>query len=518
VSVERPIASDRLGVPREHLGVLVEPEASALHAAAGKDQTAALSSTKLLDTSVSELRAQLRGRLELSGPVILTGHQAGFDHAGVFAKTIAVEALAAHLGGTGVFLTVDSDLPKTTQMRVPFARRGQVRRGIVQIPGCDPELPVEWQPPVARSRWREFFDRIAELVAADDTLLPTYTEGFFDDPAKSLDLLAAIGRGQVRVGGLLGLKAARDISTSQLSRTPEFRAFVAHLMLRAEQFAHQYNQAQQAYRARHRVRSRRQPVPRLVIDGERVELPFWISQEGRARQRLLVADRGDHVVLFADYTSIGRESTARLSNAANLAEGFRFESKGWHLRPRALSLSAFTRLFVSDLFVHGIGGAKYDEMTQDFIRRFFGVDLPPACCVTATAYLPLPQFDVTPADLAAIRHARRDMHFNPQRHVPDLPRDLLQCRAGLIEQSKKLRNENRFDRAARRRTFQEIRSINHELLRCDMQRVMEFEKQWRRMEQHERSDRVARDRECFFALHPRRTMEELVERIRAAVT
>jgi hypothetical protein len=388
---------------------------------------------------------------------------------------------------------------------------------MLRIPGCDPELPVEWQPPAPAARWREFFGRISETLATDETLLPPFADGFLTASGDSIGLCRGLEHGHAAVERLLGLRDALQIRASQLSQTPEFRAFVAHLMLSAADFATHYNDAQRAYRLKHRARNRLRPVPLLALDGERVELPFWVSKERRARQRLMVAPRVGGIELFADHQSLGSEPLARVRCAEKLAGGFQIEREGWHLRPRALALSAFTRLFLSDLFVHGVGGAKYDEMTEDFTRRFFGVELPPACCVTATAHLPLPRHAVGPEALAAAGHARRDLHFNPQRHLRGLPEDLLRRREELIAESSRLRHESRRDRPARRRTFETIRAINHELLRCGTEQVAELEHQWRLLEHRQRSDRIALDREYFFALHPRHTMEELVCRIRAAM-
>jgi len=517
VSLERRIASDRLTTPQEHLAVLVEPEADVLEAMVVAESASALRSVRLLDTSIAELRDRLRRRLELAGPVILTGHQAEFGHAGVFAKTVAVDALAGKVGGAGVFLTVDSDLPKATRLTVPYVEQGEVRRAFVTIPGCDARLPMEWQPRAPLAQWRAFFDRIAEMVGDDDTLLRAYAGGLLSGRQQELDPYGVIERGHAAVDRLLGFDTMLSVRTSRLSQTPEFRAFVAHLVLKAGDFAEAYNEAQRAYRLKRHVRNPQRPAPPLVVDRDRVELPFWVCRTGQPRRRLFVVARGDQLALFADDEPIGSASRSQLSMAARQEPPWGIERSGWQLRPRALTLSAFTRLFLSDLFVHGIGGAKYDEMTEDFVRRFFGVELPPACCVSATLHLPLPRYGVDDETLAAARHARRDLRFNPQRHLRDLPPDLLRQRVELIEASDALRRERPSDRAARRRVFNEIRAINHQLLHHDANQAATLEQGWRLLEHRWRSDRVALDREYFFALHPRRTIQELVRRIRATL-
>ena len=44
--------------------------------------------------------------------------------------------------------------------------------------------------------------------------------------------------------------------------------------------------------------------------------------------------------------------------------------------PACLTLTLFTRLGFADGFIHGIGGGKYDEVTDDIVRRFFRLDPP----------------------------------------------------------------------------------------------------------------------------------------------
>jgi hypothetical protein len=516
VSVERLIAQQRLITPAEHLEILIEPPAQTLPALAAADRTARLRAAPLLDTSVAELRQQLRQRLELPAPVILTGHQVEFVHAGVFAKTIAAAALAARLNTTGVYMSVDFDLPKATRLVVPRAVEGEVQRHAVAIPGCDPRLPAEWQAPVPVGQWQAFFERLAALNGRDDSLLPRCAADLRGTPDVALTLSDVVERGQIAVSRALGLAGQRRVRASQLSRMLEFRALLAHSMLHAGDFVEHYNQAQRAYRARRRVRNPHRPVRLLAIDEDRFELPFWIGRRGQPRRRLAVARKGGQVVLFAGQEAVGAERTARLQSAASHAEPWQVEQDGWQLRPRALLLSAFARLFLSDLFIHGIGGAKYDEMTEDFVRRFFGVDLPPACCVSATAHLPLSRQGVDRRALAAARHAWRDVRFNPQRHLSDLPEQLLDRREALISASRRLRQPGRLNRADRRRVFDEIRGVNNELLRRGAGQVADLEQQWRRAEQQYRADLAALDREYFFALHPRSTMENLVERIGAA--
>ena len=45
--------------------------------------------------------------------------------------------------------------------------------------------------------------------------------------------------------------------------------------------------------------------------------------------------------------------------------------QGFKIRSRALTNTLYARLFLGDLFIHGIGGGKYDEVTDAIIRRYY---------------------------------------------------------------------------------------------------------------------------------------------------
>src|SRR5262249_8437613 len=63
---------------------------------------------------------------------------------------------------------------------------------------------------------------------------------------------------------------------------------------------------------------------------------------------------------------------------------------------------------------HGIGGAKYDELTDDIIRRFYGLAPPAYMVLSATLRLPLPMFQATPEQCRRQAGVGRDLWYNPQ--------------------------------------------------------------------------------------------------------
>ncbi len=67
------------------------------------------------------------------------------------------------------------------------------------------------------------------------------------------------------------------------------------------------------------------------------------------------------------------------------------EARGIKVRSRALTTTLYARLFLADLFVHGIGGGKYDELTDELIQGFFECEPPIYLVFSATRWLPLPR-------------------------------------------------------------------------------------------------------------------------------
>ena len=518
LSPERIVRYDRLVTPREHLGVLVEPAGDRVRSLLKSPGETAFSQQRLLDESLTAVRARLREQLGLTGPVILSGHQPEFMHAGVFAKTIAAHVLVQELGGTAVFLMVDSDVTKTARLAVPQNTMGGLRRIEITIPDRDPQRPFEFETLSAREQWLQFFAGTGSMYEfRDQSLLPTFARAWLTTHDTRPTYCDAFARALAATEVELGLAGVRSLTVSRLCATPAFRAFLARMALDAASCATHYNAALITFRQRHRIRARGRPVPRLVVSGQAVELPCWVLRPNEPRRRLFVTTHDELIELATDNRVIAEIRRADLRQSAFHAEPWPLERAGWCIRPRALALSAFVRLCLADLFIHGIGGAKYDEMMEDFLRRWLGIDPAPACCVSATARLPLEAKGVRLADIAAARQQSRDLHYNPQRHLPNVPVELARRREELVRRSAELRAHHPRDHAGRRLVFRELRRLNEQILAADPWRTAEYDQRIGALEAQWGHDQIALDREYFYALHPRATLEKLVRVIRGAL-
>ncbi len=482
--------SPELRAPRDHLGLLVEVCRRDFAVA---DEAGLSRAARAFRDSLDAHRREARAALGLSsGQTLLAGHQAELYHAGVFAKEIAIAQWAGARGESPAFLIVDSDLPKHTSIPIPEIGPRGLRRVELKIPGVDPRRITAAQPALPRSAWVSFFADIAQRTEHyEASLLRTFSSAWCEshgetqaDPDAPTDFIAAFDRARRASLAALQLPDVPSVRVSQLCRTPAFHAFVRAIAADAQRFARDHNAAIDAYRARHGVRAANRPVAPLEVQADRVELPFWRIRADGTRTRLFAPLPG--------------------SAAPNLIE----LAPGEWIAPRALTLTAFARLILAERFVHGIGGALYDEITEQFTASYFGVRLPPVVCVTATAHLPLPRHGVGQRELLAARRRVRDWQHNPQRLAENPPGPLL---AELLQLARDIREARaaREPLAGRVVLHEQIVELKDRLRVASKLSPAQLESAIDRAEAAFVEDQIAADREYFFALHSAATLRAL---------
>jgi hypothetical protein len=92
-------------------------------------------------------------------------------------------------------------------------------------------------------------------------------------------------------------------------------------------------------------------------------------------------------------------------------------SRGIKLRTRALTTTLFARLVLGDLFLHGIGGAKYDQVTDQIVRLFFGFEPPEFATISATLRLPIAHEAADFSDFGQWQRRLRELQYHPEQFV-----------------------------------------------------------------------------------------------------
>ncbi len=417
------MSSSRWRAPREQGAVLVVPAWDTLaDVIAENDKLVANNALSLEGKSLPELRELARAEAEtisnsnalqhgwpvpkLKRPLIITGHQPELYHPGVWAKNIAIAQLARKLNGSSLNLNVDSDVAKTTTLQIPSESAADHRLAVSQ---ATPPLPYEeWQVDEASfSSVPEHFEALSANWPWKPALA-SFWKLASESKSPILPLRWLSARHQWE--SAKGIHNA-ELLMSQWCDTTFFQTLLKHFIGNASVFAQIYNEELVKYRQEHRIRSANHPVANLQVSGDLVELPFWAWQTGTTqRGRLCVRINNQKKELV----SIIAGKVHPITQHSGLSTQ---DYIGWKIRPKALITSMMFRLFVADLFVHGIGGAVYDELTDQIFKRYWNITLPRFAVITATQRLPWHREQVTEAVPQQLRHILRDLVWNPDRYL-----------------------------------------------------------------------------------------------------
>jgi hypothetical protein len=432
------IAGRRLRAPQQHGAVFADPplaEAVRLLAAPAAFPDVPIAGRSLLELRGVAARSAFAAAQSylteagqpypstFSGRILAAGHQPELFHPGVWVKNFALHGLARSAGLTPLNLIVDNDTAKSSYLMLPAwsaeSAADAASYHLAKIPYDEGpgEVPHEVCPVHDEQLFATLVERAAVWTRAwpFQPLLGDYWSEVLRHRQRTPlvgERLVAGRRALERRWGCQNL----EVPVSRLCETEAFAWFAAHLFAEARRFHTIYNEAVHEYRRVHRLRSRNHPVPDLDADGKWLELPLWAWRAGaRRRGRLMVKPAADGFEL-----RVAGETWPRLpqGGAAFAAAWQALARDGFKIRSRALTNTLYTRLLVADNFLHGIGGGKYDELTDVLLLRFFGVQAPRFLVLSATLLLPLTTFDITVDQERRLRNLLRDLQWNPQRHLP----------------------------------------------------------------------------------------------------
>ena len=463
---------------------------------------------------------------------ILTGHQAELFHPGVWFKNFIASRLAAEQQGVGIHLIVDSDLSHNASVRVPTGSADVPRiESIAYDRPAAKALPVERRQLVDRSMFESFASRVARSIAPlvpnplVTQLWPQVIEAL-DRNEGNLGLAIAQARHQLEADWLesqpselgsseLEPSATLEIPLSRCCHLPSFRWFLCRFLADAPQVHEAYNGALASYRQAHHLRSDAQPMPNLAKENDGYETPLWIwSQESPERRPLFARRLGPQVELFdrqgwsttLDLPANGSENNSAEKAVAQLEE---LAEQGVCIRTRALTTTLFARLLLGDLFLHGIGGAKYDEVTDDLSERLFGFAPPAYLTLSATLHLPIKHRRGEPGDLRDARVWQREMTYHPEKYLgADTSPEALR----LVEEKQRWIStpKNRMNAAER---HQSIEAINQSLQPAIAPKRRRLESREAKLLQRVRAAKLLDARDYSFCLFPEEDLRQRMLRL-----
>ncbi len=439
------------------------------------------------------------------GALLLAGHQPELFHPGVWAKNFALAGLARRHSATALNLLVDNDTLKSASLRLPAPPDAEVRSPHLMSVPFDQragEVPWEERGVVDPELFASFAARAGAVLRpwGYSPLLGPFWEDVLRQQGPTIgERFAGARRALERAWGCHNL----ELPLSAVCRTEAFANFACALLAEARRFHAVYNACVRAYRSRHRVRSRNHPVPDLAEDDGWLELPFWGWRSGQQRRgRLFVRPGPAQIELRAG----GDVWPALPRSAARTCPWRELEGRGLKVRSRALTTTLFARLFLGDLFVHGIGGGKYDELTDDLMRGFYEVEPPEIVVLSATRWLPLPAAPVGDEDRRRLARLLRDLRYNPQRYLPP--------DAGLeeLKRDREALLASEPTGAAKRERFRALRALAERLRGPLVGREEEVRRELDEVEHQLAGNAVLRRRDYAFCLYPEESLRRFCAR------
>jgi len=448
------------------------------------------------------------------GPLVVTGHQPAFYHPGVWFKNFLTQWLARQVPGLGLNLVVDNDEARKPGLDLPVRRGGEAQRIEVLLGPPLRGLPYEeWRlaDPAAPQRFaREVLSRLEHRGMREAfAQFARYLEAACREHP---DMASFMTAARCRYEALFEV-ANLELPLSRMCELPGFAHFFAHVLAELPRFRECYNGALEAYRRRRRIRNRANPLPDLAQGDGWLEAPFWVWRGGEPRRALRVGLAGDDRVLRDGDQEILRLSAEEVSDGRLTAERLEeLRRAGYKVRTRALTTTLFARLVLGDLFIHGVGGGNYDQITDEVIRTFFGVEPPGYAVASATVCLPLARKGASREEVTRLLYLIRDLHYNPDRHLPpELRRDpeverLIRTKWEYIGREGKTPLE-------RREIFVTIRRVNAELKARLGEAPGEAERALRRAREALATDAVLGSRAYAFCLYPQRLLRGFYRRV-----
>jgi hypothetical protein len=292
------------------------------------------------------------------GPIIMSGHQPVLYHRGLAFKSETLSRFARESGGIGIHVVIDTDegdggaiaWPKVINDTLEIKRgsivaeppRGGTTFGIQRLASRDRivELFEEIESDVRQSALSQVARRVRHMREVYAALA--------DQP---VSIAHSIARWSVNPSAHI------EVLLSDLMTRTGLHDVIRELAKSGAQLVRAYNATLEEHRQEHRIENTANPFPNLKISEAGIELPFWVVEKGVRSALFLLPGE----VL------------------PSLSHGF--------YAPRGSITTLFLRGYCSDMFIHGLGGRRYDTFVDRFVRHYFNVELPKFVVASETQYL-----------------------------------------------------------------------------------------------------------------------------------
>ncbi len=285
--------------------------------------------------------------------LIMSGHQPVVYHHGLLAKARAHQNVVQVTQAYGVHVVIDTDCGDSGELVWPARANDAIELARGSI--TEPTDKIFRQHTIVHSK---------ELLACSEQiqrgLINVGLQEEADRAARALALYERFAGRSVLHAHTIVRWALQgfvmpEVPLSSLFRLDGFRQVLKHFCAEPRRVVRCYNTTLDEYRESHNISNKANPFPNLTVTARECELPLWRIEDGKRKSYKVEEEQQ-------------QPSSGEIVSRGSIT-------------------TLFLRAFCCDLFVHGIGGAKYDRFVDEFAENLWGVKLPRFVVASATRYI-----------------------------------------------------------------------------------------------------------------------------------
>jgi len=276
--------------------------------------------------------------------IVMAGHQPVIYHSGLLYKLEALRRLSDDTRALPIHVVIDTDEGEAGIISWPLVSAGnlEIKRASIGSHGGRDSLYSEQRVADGDTVTRVFNQIKEDLTTSGLEPVASRAEEV------KLAYLALAGESLIAANSivrwLFSDTAMLEVPISELLKGDEFKAVLEEFYSDAPRLVEIYNTTLNNYRKEHRITNAANPFPNMKVDDRGTEMPLWMISGG------------------------AREPVFNKSGQP--------KQVGEFLATRGSITTLLLRAYCSDLFVHGLGGGKYDRFVEQFAQSYLGVTLP----------------------------------------------------------------------------------------------------------------------------------------------
>ena len=318
--------------------------------------------------------------------IIVTGHQPNWHHCGIFAKNVITDRFARQTGGTAVQLVLDHDICNTSIFLPESDNNDFVRFKTIPLERKQRDIPLELRSVPSKEQLIKFIESVSKTKGSlCCEIWHQELHYIFESSVLCRNVADLITLLQTRLNAACGLEIM-SLPVSLMSQSDSFVDFVCSVICNAAGFVRIYNQAIKNKRKTDNLKPD-QTIRLLKTDylNNIIELPFWLIWQTGKRASLYVSLNDKNLRIGTADSIIGTIDPS-CDKKQQLIEIL--SKNKYVIRPKAVTLTLFARLYLADLFVHGTGSGNYEYITDHLIGDYYKISNVNFSIATATMSLP----------------------------------------------------------------------------------------------------------------------------------